>query len=63
MRVNKVVIELVAKEHVDEEDIHIIGEDEALRIQTESLRVMLENYNVYEDFDVVIVNTIEEEEK
>lgn len=62
MRRNHVTIKLVAKKEIDEERVIDIGEEHAIESQEMAIKGMLEEYMVYEDFDVEITATFEEEE-
>lgn len=61
-RRNKVVIVMTSKEVIDETAIFDHGEAEALAEQEEAISDMLEEFSVYEDFDVELTVSIEEEE-
>lgn len=62
MRRNKVTITLVSKTGVDEERLAEMGGDGvALDLQYEGIEEMLGDYDVFDDFNVTIDATIEEE--
>lgn len=61
-RRNKVVIVMTSNEVIDEEAVKEYSEEVALAEQEEAIRDMLEEYSVFDDFNVELTVSIEEEE-
>ena len=62
MRRNNVTIMLEAKNGVDEEALSAYGEKDSLNRQYDAIHDMLEEYGVFEVFDVNIIVSLDEEE-